>query len=324
MNRHASPRPLAVAAPAAAVRRVALAAVFAFATLTGCTPKAPETPSASAPAPTSASPASTPTAGSSAAGSAPASAARKLIPIWAPLPDELPAFTDPPAGPRAPDNAAFRARIGESTLDEVKALTATFSTRCANKSVRVAMQAAREAKARELDAAKAAGKGADAVTGASILMWRSPRETNPQVRWSCEDLDMAGIADRPATPRPTLAETRLLYVFDSEKLPVRHASLQRTWSKDRATEGTADLRTTLAELEARFGAPTQRRGDLPAPPKKGAEAVTLTPMQNFLYEWQFANLKVRLNAVNLPRGLMISEEVDVPVPVRASAGARTQ
>ncbi len=322
MNRHASPRPPphAVAAPAAPFRRVAHAPMFVLATQAGCTPKAPEAPAAAVPA---SGPASAPAAGSSAAGSAPASAARKLLPIWAPLPDELPTFTEPPAGPRAPDNAAFRVRIGESTLDEVKALTATFATGCANKSVRVAMQAAREAKARELDAAKAAGKGADAVTGASILMWRSPRETNPQVRWSCEDLDMARIADRPATPRPTLAETRLLYVFDSEKLPVRHASLQRTWPKDRATEGVADLRTTLADFEARFGAPTQRRGDVPPPPKKAGETVTLTPMQNFLYEWKFANLNVRLNAVNLPRGLMISEDVDVPLPIRASAGART-
>ena len=298
---------------ARATRWVCALAVAAGAALPACQPDSPE-PTAGG----SAAPASVASA-APASGSAPA---RKVIPIWAPLPDELPAFTDAPAGPRAPDNAALHVRIGESTLDEVKTLTAAFTDGCANKSVRVAMEAARAAKAREVEAARAAGKSADAVTGASILMWRSPRETNPQVRWSCEDVDMARIGDRPSAPRPAQTDTRLLFVFDSEKLPVRHASLQRTWAKDRTAEAVSDLRTTLADLEARFGPPTQRRGELPDPPAMPDAAVVLTPMQNFLFEWKFTNLQVRLNAVNLPRGLMISEDVDVPLPVRASAAAR--
>jgi hypothetical protein len=45
-------------------------------------------------------------------------------------------------------------------------------------------------------------------------------------------------------------------------------------------------------------------------------------MQNFLYEWKWADLQVKLNAVNLPKGLTISEDVEVPMPLRPDAPAR--
>jgi hypothetical protein len=273
-----------------------------------------ETP-ASTPAPASAA-ASGPVAGSTPAAGKPA---RKLMPVWEAPPDVLPEFKEPSAGPRAPDNAGLLVRVGETRLDEAKALTAGFGKACANRSVRVAMQAAREAKAREVEAAKAAGKGPDAVTGASILMWRSPRETNPQVRWSCEDIDMSAMKDRP---RPSFSQARLLYVFDSDALPARLASLQRSWPKDRTTEAVADLRDTLAELTRKWGPPTASRGEIPPAPAKPDAQVTLPGMQNFLYEWKWADLQVKLNAVNLPKGLTISEDVEVPMPVRPDAPAR--
>ena len=50
--------------------------------------------------------------------------------------------------------------------------------------------------------------------------------------------------------------------------------------------------------------------------------VVLPGMQNFLYEWKWADLQVKLNAVNLPKGLTISEDVEVPMPVRPDAPAR--
>ncbi len=273
-----------------------------------------ETP-ASAPAPASAA------ASATVAGSTPPAGkpARKLMPVWEAPPDILPEFKDPPAGPRAPDNAGLLVRVGETKLDEAKALTAGFGKACMNKSVRVAMQAAREAKSREVDAAKAAGKGPDAVTGASILMWRSPRETNPQVRWSCEDIDLAAVKDRP---RPTFSQARLLYIFDSDALPARMASLQRSWPKDRTAEAVADLRDTLAELTKKWGPPTTSRGEIPPAPAKADAPVTLPGMQNFLYEWKWADLQVKLNAVNLPKGLTISEDVEVPMPLRPDAPAR--
>lgn len=266
------------------------------------------------PAPPSAAASGT-VAGSTPAGKPP----RKLMPVWEAPPDILPEFKDPPAGPRAPDNAGLLIRVGETRLDETKALTAGLGIACANKSVRVAMQAAREAKSREVDAAKAAGKGPDAVTGASILMWRSPRETNPQVRWSCEDIDMAAVKDRP---RPSFSQSRLLYVFDSDALPARLASLQRSWPRERTAEAVADLRDTLAELTKKWGPPTTSRGEIPPAPAKPGEAVALPGMQNFLYEWKWSDLQVKLNAVNLPKGLTISEDVEVPMPLRPDAPAR--
>jgi hypothetical protein len=272
-----------------------------------------ETP-APVPAPPSAAASGT-VAGSTPAGKPP----RKLMPVWEAPPDILPEFKEPPAGPRAPDNAGLLIRVGETRLDETKALTAGLGIACANKSVRVAMQAAREAKSREVDAAKAAGKGPDAVTGASILMWRSPRETNPQVRWSCEDIDMAAVKDRP---RPSFSQSRLLYVFDSDALPARLASLQRSWPRERTAEAVADLRDTLAELTKKWGPPTTSRGEIPPAPAKPGEAVALPGMQNFLYEWKWSDLQVKLNAVNLPKGLTISEDVEVPMPLRPDAPAR--
>jgi len=257
------------------------------------------------------SPASGPPSQAPAAGSA----AAKRVPIWEPLPDELPSFSEPGEGARAPDNQGFHVRLGETRLPEVQALTARFGPKCANRSIRAVMKAARESKAREVLAAKTAGQSVDTVTGASVLMYWSPREKTPQVRWSCEDIDMNALGDRP---RPSFDQSRLLYVFDSEALPVRHASLQRSWPKARVALAVDDVRRSLAALKARFGQPTNQRGELPAP----GTSPEIPPMRNFLWEWKYADLQVKLNAVNLPKGLVISEDVEVPVPVRPDAPAR--
>ena len=262
-----------------------------------------------------------PAPGAVSGGSAPASAARKVIPVWEAAPDVLPTFTEPGSGPRSPNNVAFGVEIGETMLPDVKRLTAPLGGRCENRSIRTLMQKARESKAKEVDAAKAAGK-VDTVTGASILLWRSPRESSPQVRWSCEDVDTANAPSEPGRARPTFSPARLLYVFDSENLPVRLASLQRSWPEARMTEAVADLRQSLADLTARYGPPTKSRGELPPAPEKNGPPIVVPPMRNYLYEWNWPDLNVKLNAVHLPKGLAISEDIEVPVPVRPDAPAR--
>lgn len=216
----------------------------------------------------------------------------------------LPHFVEPAAGPRAPVAGAFGFKVGHSTLDEARAVLARRGLDCPDTSMRALMREMREARRRERDERKRRGEPVDAVSGASALDRPSPKERNPQVRLSCEPVapGQLGEHDRPAS------EGRLLLVFDSPTLPLRHVSFERTHQDPHAAEG--DLAASLAALRARFGPPSRE-------PEGSPDLAWLRPVT---YEWRFADLQVKVFALHYgARGVSIGETIEVPWPVRPDA-----
>lgn len=226
----------------------------------------------------------------------------------APLADQLPQFTEPGVGPRAPTTTLFGFQIGRTSLDQVKQRAAQQGWTCQDTSMRALMQAAREQKRREYQERKARGENVDAISGASALNRRSPKEANPQVRLSCDGVPGQAL---PQEPRPG-SRGRLLFVFDSPKHPLRHLSFDRTYPPALTASAEQDRTASEAALQARFGAAAVQA----ASPR----LQWLSPVET---EWRFADLTARVTAVNYgARGVVVSELVEVPWPVRADAPAR--
>lgn len=226
--------------------------------------------------------------------------------------DTLPAFTDPPEGARAPSNDAFGLRVGETTFEQAEAFVRARGFICADTSVRALMEKARDKKAAEIAQARAEGD-ADGMSGASWL-WRSTRhERNPHVRLTCEKVRLAVIGDR-ARPEDTVG--RLLLMFDSAALPLRHVTIQRLYGDDAQAAARQAFIDAEAAMRARFGAPSQTRH---APPAAGEAFPNVTPIHR---EWNFADLQAKVSALRLANGVTLYEEIGVPLPVRADAAAR--
>jgi hypothetical protein len=222
-----------------------------------------------------------------------------------------PRYTEPPAGARAPRSDAFGARVGHSRIEDVQALAARLQVDCPDTSARALMAQARAHRAREAEERKKKGLPPDAVSGASKRKGPSPMERNPQVRLSCEALPTARLFDRERAP----SDGRLLFVFDSPEQPLRHASYQRTLA-DPALART-ELAAAVAATEKRFGSPTRQPKSLEDP------LPWLVPIE---YEWSFADLTVRIAALNFggARGIMLTELIEVPLPIRPDAPALQQ
>jgi hypothetical protein len=223
--------------------------------------------------------------------------------------DVLPAFTEPGAGPRAPDTRALGFAVGASTLAEVQAQLGPLDISCADTSMRALMREARERIRREMQTRRARGEDPDAVTGASGVNHRSPKEANPQVRLACNDVPAGKLADAPRAD----GTGRLLLVFDSPRHPVRHVSFVRTFPASASSTALAEFRAVRGRLSDRHGPPTSDRADAAA----AGALPWLSPQE---VRWTFADLEARVSAINYgPRGVVLSEIVEVPWPVRADA-----
>lgn len=223
------------------------------------------------------------------------------------LRDELPAFIPPPPGPRAPATAVFGFTVGVTSLREAQSWLTRRGMACADTSVRALMRRAREERRNEDEQRRARGESADAVTGASALNRPSPRESNPQVRLSCEDVPGAAVGAKDAP------SGRLLLVFDSPSHPVRHVSFERTHPSSAGTEALADLGTTVQSFRDTFGPAHEDGTDVDALP-------WLVPVAA---RWQWSDLEVKVSALSFgARGTVVSQAVEVPWPVRADAPAR--
>ena len=222
----------------------------------------------------------------------------------------LPSFKDPPPGPRAPASDAFGVRVGGSTLEEVQRHVVQLGVPCPDTSVRALLAESRAAREREREERKRKGLPVDAVSGATGGGQRSTRELNPQVRLSCE-----GVTNQQLTDRARGASTgRLLFVFDSARHPLRHASFQRTLPDPAAAR--PELEAAVAAFTARFGPPTR------TPIAANAQEIPwLVPLD---YDWRFADLTARVSALNFggPRGIVLTELVEVPLPLRPDAPTR--
>ncbi len=226
--------------------------------------------------------------------------------------DRLPEFVEPEAGPRAPTNAVFGLEIGKSSLDEVTAWTKKRGFICGDTSVRALMARYRDKKVAEIEAAKAAGD-ADGASGASWLYRSSDREKNPQVRLTCERVELARIGDRE---RPEGVMGRLLFIFDSAKLPLRRVVVQRRHTEDDHGPVRAAFAQAEEALTGRLGEPATVKAALPG------EGEAFAMMRPYRRHWQFSDLEAKVSALRLKNGVTLYEEVGVPWPVHSDAPAR--
>jgi hypothetical protein len=221
--------------------------------------------------------------------------------------DVLPAFTERGEGPRAPVTGFFGFFVGQTRLDEAQATLSRLGLACEDTSIRALMRQHRQQKQRELDERRARGEPTDAVSGASAVGRCSPKESNPQVRLTCEGVPSETLVDR----RRPVSRGRLLLVFDSQRHPLRHVSFERTFPDHAASTAISDLYQARDAMQALLGET--------AAPLDVAALAWLKPNQT---EWRFSDLRVRVSAIHYgARGIVVSELAEVPWPVRADAPA---
>lgn len=215
---------------------------------------------------------------------------------------QIPVFVEPGPGPRAPAQDGLGFRVGLHRLDQVQQRLADLGLRCRDTSISALVRAGVAAEIRKREAA------GDSTLGARLYGWLNPHGRNPQVRLSCEGTAASVFGE----PRRQAATGRLLLVHDAPDAPLRHVSYQRTQVDPAAAH--ADLHATVAALTRRFGPPSQR-----VHPEALALAVLpeLTPVT---VEWRFADVRAEVTAIRYgSRGVVLSETVEVPWPVRADA-----
>lgn len=228
--------------------------------------------------------------------------------------DVLPEYTEPADGPRAPSNDAFGLKIGVTTLEQAQAFVRERGLICADTSVRKMMETMRDNKAAEIAKARAEGD-ADGMSGASWL-WRSTKhERSPHVRLTCEKVRLAVLGDRE---RPQDTVGRLLLMFDSPQLPLRHVTIQRLYGDDAHADARQAFIDADAAMRAKYGDPHLTRRD---PPAEGEMFEKVSPVRR---DWKFADLHAKVSALRLGSGVTVYEEIGVPPPIRPDAPARKQ
>jgi hypothetical protein len=215
----------------------------------------------------------------------------------------LPEFEElDPSLSRTPNNEAFGVQIGEAKLEPLLADLQARGLACDDTGMRASMEKLREHKRKQL----AAAEDPDAVTGASILHRRSKKERNPQIRLSCELDSLTEL--EPGRPQ---MKGRALFVFDSPELPLRHASLRRTYHDSESA--MLDLRESVARFEAIHGQPSTSRGVIPKP---GEAPIKPEPIR---VQWRYGDLLVEVSATSFGKMISVDERVEVPWPVRPDA-----
>ena len=221
----------------------------------------------------------------------------------------LPAMTEPPEGPRGPDNSALGVKIGLTGFKALQAYVKDRNVDCVDTSAKALMKKMRAKKKAERESKVAAGQTVDAVSRASGKR-KSPMERNPQIRFSCERILASQLDGRDDSVRG-----RALFVFDSPRHPLRHASFRRLHVDK--SKGLQDARRTLANFEARFGQPHEVTYALP---EDGASVETWRPYE---MTWRWADMEAKVTVVDYgPRGFNVFESLQVPLPIRPDAPVR--
>ncbi len=221
----------------------------------------------------------------------------------------LPAMTEPPPGPKAPDNHLLGVAVGHSRFEDIVAYMKGRNPSCRDTSARALMKKMRAQKAAELEARIQAGEPVDAVSAASAQK-RSPMERNPQIRYACEKTEAVTLDGR--SPSVT---GRALFVFDSEAYPLRHASFRRL--HPHASDGIAEARHTLQVFTRRFGAAHDISRELPT------DAALVESWKPYEYVWRWSDLEAKVTVIDYgKRGFSVFEVMQVPLPIRPDAPMR--
>lgn len=226
--------------------------------------------------------------------------------------DVMPPFEELKDGPRAPTSSYLGLEVGKTSLDAANKTTKSFNLVCNNTSMRALMQQGRDAKKKEIEEVRKAGGDVDAVSGASMVNYRSKKERNPQVRMSC-DVNAKDLKDRP---RRDDVDGRYLYVHDSENHPTRHVSFRRLHKNHPAAWD--DLKASVAAMTQTFG-PPHKAGEFPKENEDGS--IKFERFKKHTWTWEWADLKAEVSATNLGRGVDVNEVVEVPWPTRSDAPA---
>jgi hypothetical protein len=229
--------------------------------------------------------------------------------IWDRTRDVLPTLSPVPAGPRAPRPLhLLDVEPGRTTLVAVKAFTQARGWPCRDASMRGLMQAGREAARAKIDAAKAAGINPDTVAGASRAHSYSKKERNPQIQWSCEDVDVSGLTDLAAGAADLRAD--VVFIFDAAALPLRSVMVSRKLMRQSAALALRD-------------AALARVADL-GPPHEVQGAADLTPGEKIFQRlrlvsssWRWADRRVTVSVMNFGpgKGIDVREIVEIPWPI---------
>jgi hypothetical protein len=221
-------------------------------------------------------------------------------------------FKDPTPGPRAPVTGAMLVELGLSRVADVTALTDRLGLKCGDTSIRGMMEERRKVERKRIEDAKA--RGEDAVTAASWLNYKSKREANPQVRYSCPKTDSTALSDRVRPP----SNGRILFVFDSAEHPLRHVSYQRTYMAPAGDAALADYQDAVAYYTKVYGPPAKVPSrELPTPAADGT--VEIPPTVNFDAEWNYSDLTVKVGLLRYADLITVAERVEVPHGIRPDA-----
>jgi len=239
------------------------------------------------------------------------------VSIWNKTRDVLPTFSPVPSGPLAPaDFSVLGLRPGVSTFAEVSSFTTSLGLPCRDSSMRGLMRQGRAAAQANIEAATARGDDPDAVSGASRAGYYSKKEQNPQVQWSCEDVDLTVF---PGTTWPAGTRGDVMVVFDSQALPLRYVMVSRHFTSQQAA--LAARQQSLARF-AVLGPPTSTIGGEPNadPSRKAFER-----RRPFQTEWLFADRKGTVSTMNFgpAKGIIVKEIHEVPWPIVVAAPTTT-
>lgn len=233
--------------------------------------------------------------------------------IWNKTRDVLPAFSPVPPGPRGPaDFSLLGLRPGVSTFADVSSFTTSLGLPCRDSSMRGLMRLGRSEAQAKIEEAKAHGDDPDAVSGASRAGYYSKKEQNPQVQWTCEDVDLTGF---PGSAYGADPRGDVMLVFDSKDLPLRYVMVSRHYLSQKAA--IAARQDSLARF-AVLGPPTSTIGGEPNPDPTQKAFERRRPFQS---EWLFADRKATVSAMNFgpPKGIILKEIYEVPWPTVVEA-----
>lgn len=228
--------------------------------------------------------------------------------IWNKTRDVLPQFTPTPAGARAPELTWAGFKVGATTFAEVEAATTKAGFSCRDTSMRGLMQFGRTEAQKKIAEAKESGVDPDTVSGASRAYYYSKKEQNPQIQWSCEDVDLSKVDTYFAG---ATSSDDLTFVFDSKGHPLRYIVTSRKFQSQAAARAARDA--SIARLSATLGPPQRELGHIDERPGEKLFA----RLQIVASDWQYADRHVGVTVMNLgpAKGIDVREVVEVPWPV---------
>jgi hypothetical protein len=228
--------------------------------------------------------------------------------IWNKTRDVMPELQPVPEGARAPRFSLFTLDIGVSTFEQVRDRAAAAGWDCRDTSMRGLMAAGRADAQQRIAVAEAEGKETDTVSGASRAYYYSKKEQNPQIQWTCEDVDLHKFDPAYAT-EPACTT---VFIFDSAQGALRYILVSRHYQSQKAA--VVALNDGVARFTGVLGAPMSSSGEPDLDPTHKA----FPRFQLVRREWSYADRHAIVSVLNLGpgKGIDVRELWEVPWPLQ--------